>query len=992
MSMTLRTRAYPLVCLFGLASCGGGGGGGGNPPPPPAADTTPPETTLLSTPPARTNQQHATFGVSTEAGATLEISLNFGPYAALPANLFRYEDLREGIYIIRVRARDAAGNVDATPATYEWTVDLTAPDTTVTGTTGSISHSADATFTLAASETGSTFEASLDGGAYSAVTSTWTLTALAEGPHTISVRAIDSVTNADPSPAVFQWTVDAVAPETTVASMTVAKSNSANASFTLTSSEAGSTFEASLDGGAFSAVTSPWALAGLADGAHTISVRAIDPAAHADPTPATFAWQIDTIAPTARVVFPSSSSYSDGTQIHVRGTAQDAHSLVSVRVNGVSATSTDGFAHWSAVVPLAIGENPFVVNVTDDFGNTNPSAAAVTVTNRGVVVNEVMSLALDAAGGRLLATDPERRALLASRLGDRYVSVISDASHGTGPAFQQPSGLALDGTRALVTDTSLDSLVAVDLATGNRTQVSAPTGQVDLIVSSPLAYHAPTQRAYVGTLSGTIVEIDLANGGARTVISGGGLGSGTVLSNIRGIALDSSTGTTRLLVADGAAHAIIAVDLSTGNRSIISYGAPADPNNLIGTGPAVYALGQLAVDVAGHRVLVPDVSPSAFVGRLFSIDLVTGNRTVLTASTSDVEIHFASSVAFDPAAGHVYFGMPERGRVFRYDVASTQVTPFVDSNVGSGYVLNYPYGVLLESVSGIPSLYSTTRYPSPTTYRTDVSNGVRFGVSNHLGPTGLPTYGDSSNIVMDTRASTPGKAMFLDTDLNNPVMNLRGIDLITGALSMIASAPFPDYQFMSRMAPDFDNNRVIVGLRRPSGGSGSIVAMDLTTGGLTTLASLSVGNGPPMYQIGAVAAVPSTFGTTARVLVGTDDNLLAVNGQGDRSFISAAANIGSGPAMVRIDDMVVDFPGNRALVASGLSQAMQWVDLTTGNRTMVTGRNPSDQSVVGSGPALFGRPVHLATDLEANIAYVTSMQTIILAVDLESGDRVILSR
>jgi sugar lactone lactonase YvrE len=992
MSMTLRTHVYPLICLLGLASCGGGGGGGNTPPPPspPAGDTTPPDTTLLTTPPARTNQQRVTFGVSTEAGAIIETSLNGSPYAVVAA-IFAYENLAEGDYIARVRARDAAGNVDPTPATHQWTVDLTAPDTTVTSTTGATSNSSSATFTLAASEAGSTFEASLDGGAYAAVTSPWAVNALADGAHTISVRAVDSVTNKDPTPAAFQWTVDRTPPDTTITSTPSAKSNSASATFTLANSDAGGTFEASLDGGAYTVTTSPLMLTALADGAHTISVQAIDAAANPDPTPATFTWQIDTIAPTARVVFPSSTSYTDATQLHVRGTALDTSDIASVRVNGVAATSTDGFAHWSAVVPLSIGDNLLAVSVTDDFSNTNSNAASVTVANRGVVLNSIMSLAFDANGGRLLVTDPERRALLASRVLDRNVTVISNESRGTGPLFQQPSGLTLDGARALVTDTSLDSLIEVNLATGNRVELSPSAGQADLRVSSPLAYQASTQRAFVGTLSGTIVSIDLANGGARTVLSGGSVGTGTAFTNIRGIVLDGSTGTSRLLVADGDAHAIIAVDLTTGNRSIVSYAAPLDPNNQVGSGPSVYSLGQLALDETGHRVLVPDVSPSAFVGRLFSIDLATGNRTVLTSSTSDVELHFPNSVAFDPAAGKIYFGMSERGRVFRYDVASTQVTPFVDSNVGSGYVLNYPYGVLFDSFSGTPALYSLTRYPAATSYRIDVSNGVRFALANHIGPTGLPTNSDSSNLVTDARAGA-GKALFLDTPFNDPVMNLHALDLTSGALSLVASTPFPDWHFMSRMAPDFDNNRLIVGLTPAVGGAGNIVAMDLTTGALTTLSSLSAGNGPPMYEIGAVASVPGTFGTTARVLVGSEYSLFAVNGQGDRNYISAASTIGSGPHMIHIEDMVVDFPRKRALVASGQSQALQWVDLTTGNRTMASGLNPGDQTVRGSGPPLFGRPVRLATDLAANVAYVTSMQTIILAVDLDSGDRVIISR
>ena len=96
-------------------------------------DRTAPETTIDSAPGAWTGSL-VMFEFAGEDGAgsgvaSYEVSVNGADFE--PAN-FRefFSDLPDGPSILNVRAIDAAGNVDATPATFTWTVDTVAPTLT----------------------------------------------------------------------------------------------------------------------------------------------------------------------------------------------------------------------------------------------------------------------------------------------------------------------------------------------------------------------------------------------------------------------------------------------------------------------------------------------------------------------------------------------------------------------------------------------------------------------------------------------------------------------------------------------------------------------------------------------------------------------------------------------------------------------------------------------------------------------------------------------
>ena len=94
----------------------------------------------------------------------------------------------------------------------DWQQDSIPPQTTITAGPSTITKGTSASFSFVSNETGSTFQCSLDGAAFSACASPKGYTGLKNGSHTFRVRAIDGAGNADATPAIRTWTVDTIKP------------------------------------------------------------------------------------------------------------------------------------------------------------------------------------------------------------------------------------------------------------------------------------------------------------------------------------------------------------------------------------------------------------------------------------------------------------------------------------------------------------------------------------------------------------------------------------------------------------------------------------------------------------------------------------------------------------------------------------------------------------------------------------------------------------
>jgi Ca2+-binding RTX toxin-like protein len=173
--------------------------------------------------------------------------------------------------------------------------DTTPPVTTIESGPAGATTARSATFTFLSSETNSTFECQLDGGAWiPTCLSPKSYAALSFGAHIFKVRATDIAGNLEVEPATRSWTIEG--PITTLVS---AATSDGTATFEFSSPEPGVSFDCKLDGGAFSSCVSPRHYSSLQPGTHTFSVRARDGAGHTGPTATPFTWTIAAPPPPA---------------------------------------------------------------------------------------------------------------------------------------------------------------------------------------------------------------------------------------------------------------------------------------------------------------------------------------------------------------------------------------------------------------------------------------------------------------------------------------------------------------------------------------------------------------------------------------------------------------------------------------------------------------------------------------------------------------------
>jgi sugar lactone lactonase YvrE len=598
--------------------------------------------------------------------------------------------------------------------------DTTPPDTIIATKPDAVTKSTTASFTFSSSESGSSFEVSVDGAPFAASGASLDLASVTEGQHSLSVRAIDTAKNADATPATATWRVDLTAPTAQV--------------FFPPAHSYTDTNQVTLRG----KVTDP--------SGSSLKVNGIDVTVAADGT-----WS--SVQPVAVGENTFVVSAND-----TLGNAAASAATVHVTNNGPAMSFVRGMDLDAVHHRLLLADYERRQILALDLTNGQFSVFAAYDQTSASPLFGVSSLAVDAANNRVIAVDVLTDQLTAIDLTTGTRTAISDASKSTSGSTNfvavasDLTGIVLDmpNHAAYVTRASDPSssapagILKIDLQTGTRdvvtgSQIGGLTvgAGPPILQSRDLVLDTSTSpaRLLVAHNQREILAVNSVTG-ERTTFSNDSVGSGPAIGLVTRMRLDPTHG--RVLVTSGGPnrpHGVFAVNLSNADRTqLIDTSSANEPYggafllaldsvnsfvylanfptteiyraDLAGGTPSLIAHNNVG---GGYKVTsirnVAQVGDTLYfmeggVGPLIKFDLATSDRVIVSGNGvgSGGTIGFFDSFCIDEENHRALVPDLLMGALWAIDLQSGNRTVLSSNSVGSGPPLQRPSKVVWDAV------------------------------------------------------------------------------------------------------------------------------------------------------------------------------------------------------------------------------------------------------------------------------------------------------
>ncbi len=500
-------------------------------------DTTPPQTVLDAAPVGTTSSTTASFSFHatdalSQGGSTFQCQIDGGSWGPCSSPM-SYYNLAPGSHSFSVEAIDGAGNLDNSGQTATWTIDTTLPavaltspadgsftnDTTPTlsGTAGTAPGDSSTIRVLIFSNTDLTGSPVQTLSATVAADGSWSATPTVLPNGTYVAYAQQSGTAGTATSAVHTFTVDTAPPATTITLAPPGSSGTGDAGFSFSSSGPGATFQCQLDGGAWTACSSPQRYSGLGSGSHTFEVRATDAAGNVG-TPASQTWSVNPSLPTLSLSAPTDASTTNDRTLAIAGTGGHASGDAStVTVKIYAGTTIVGSPVQTITTSVASSTGAWVAHPGSGLADGTYSVYAQQAGSAGTAYTSANTFTVDTTPpsttitsgpqGTTSATDA-RFVFASSEPGSSFECQLDGGSWSACGSPQSYTGLDL-GAHAF-------SVRAIDAAGNVDPNPAAATWTVDTAATVPVTLTSPADGT---TTSDTTPTFSGAAGASDGAIS-----------------------------------------------------------------------------------------------------------------------------------------------------------------------------------------------------------------------------------------------------------------------------------------------------------------------------------------------------------------------------------------------------------------------------------------------------------------------------------------
>lgn len=342
-------------------------------------DTVPPETTITSKPGTYSNDPTVNVSLtSNEVSTTFQCRAGSSEWENVDST-GELATLADGAHTIDCRARDAAGNVEPSPASFIVNLDTVVPVSTLS-VSSLYTNNRRPPVTIQRSESNLTTVCRVANvTSFQNVTGNFTPPSLlADGPHTIQCQSTDRAGNVETPAATVNVVVDTVPPNTEITGAPPAITSTTSAALTVSSPD-GDVIElrCNLNGGSYQATAGQYLLPSLGDRLHTVNCYARDRAGNNDPSAATVQFRVDTTPPTIGAIVPGAGAWTADPGIDASFTITDA----------TPTTTTCALDAGSAVAcgspfdlgNLVDGTYQLKINALDQAGNSSMATVSFNV-------------------------------------------------------------------------------------------------------------------------------------------------------------------------------------------------------------------------------------------------------------------------------------------------------------------------------------------------------------------------------------------------------------------------------------------------------------------------------------------------------------------------------------------------------------------------------------------------------------------------------------